>query len=190
MILPFKHCYQENKFTWHLWWISITTSNFTKLDPFFYLFTVTSHFVIMDSLLLLSYKPCIFVFSFWKFPCRCSAQEDEEETHRTLLRRTTIGNGHFFNFLIFYGILVWVCWQYMIVISKLAGPPEAVFDWTREHESGLSNQNNSDQVFSRKHWRLVRCQNGILNLMSIFTDDHSKPRHKLRCFSFLKKKKH
>uniref|UniRef100_A0A1D1XJ24 StAR-related lipid transfer protein 5 n=1 Tax=Anthurium amnicola TaxID=1678845 RepID=A0A1D1XJ24_9ARAE len=59
--------------------------------------------------------------------------EDEEESHRTLLRRTTIGNG----------------------------PPEAVLDWTREVDSGLSNQNNSDQVFSRKHWRLVRCQNGL-----------------------------
>lgn len=40
------------------------------------------------------------------------------------------------------------------------GPPESLLDWTREVDSGLSNQNNSDQVFSRKHWRLVRCQNG------------------------------
>ncbi|CAA7406505.1 unnamed protein product [Spirodela intermedia] len=59
--------------------------------------------------------------------------EDEEESHRTLLRRTTIGNG----------------------------PPESVLDWTQEVDSGLSNQSNSDQVFSRKHWRLVRCQNGL-----------------------------
>ncbi|XP_058084403.1 protein ENHANCED DISEASE RESISTANCE 2-like [Magnolia sinica] len=65
---------------------------------------------------------------------QCSAQEDEEESHhRTLLRRTTIGNG----------------------------PPESILDWTCEIDSGLSNQNNSDQVFSRKHWRLVRCQNGL-----------------------------
>eukprot|EP00268_Persea_americana_P007218 TRINITY_DN1265_c0_g1_i2.p1 TRINITY_DN1265_c0_g1~~TRINITY_DN1265_c0_g1_i2.p1 ORF type:complete len:731 (-),score=125.31 TRINITY_DN1265_c0_g1_i2:1140-3332(-) len=64
---------------------------------------------------------------------QCSAQEDEEGTRPKLLRRTTIGNG----------------------------PPESVFDWTREHDSGLSSQNNSDQVFSRKHWRLVRCQNGL-----------------------------
>ncbi|KAL4199377.1 hypothetical protein AMTRI_Chr03g50830 [Amborella trichopoda] len=62
-----------------------------------------------------------------------SAQEDEEESHPTLLRRTTIGNG----------------------------PPESVLDWTHDSESGLSNHNNSDQVFSRKHWRLVRCQNGL-----------------------------
>ncbi|KAG9452876.1 hypothetical protein H6P81_005780 [Aristolochia fimbriata] len=65
---------------------------------------------------------------------QCSAQEDEDESnHPSLLRRTTIGNG----------------------------PPESVLDWTREIDSGLSNDNNSDQVFSRKHWRLVRCQNGL-----------------------------
>ncbi|KAK1274249.1 hypothetical protein QJS04_geneDACA012234 [Acorus gramineus] len=63
----------------------------------------------------------------------CSGPEDEEESHPTLLRRTTIGKG----------------------------PPESVLDWTREVDSGLSNQNNTDQVFSRKHWRLVRCQNGL-----------------------------
>ncbi|XP_077234808.1 protein ENHANCED DISEASE RESISTANCE 2-like isoform X1 [Tasmannia lanceolata] len=65
---------------------------------------------------------------------QCSAPEDEEESSRpTLLRRTTIGKG----------------------------PPDSILDWTRELDSGLSNQNNSDQVFSRKHWRLVRCQNGL-----------------------------
>ncbi|XP_008813630.1 LOW QUALITY PROTEIN: protein ENHANCED DISEASE RESISTANCE 2-like [Phoenix dactylifera] len=63
---------------------------------------------------------------------QCSPEE-EEENHPALLRRTTIGNG----------------------------PPESVPDWTQELDSGLSNQNNSDQVFSRKHWRLVRCQNGL-----------------------------
>ncbi|XP_039122572.1 protein ENHANCED DISEASE RESISTANCE 2-like isoform X2 [Dioscorea cayenensis subsp. rotundata] len=63
---------------------------------------------------------------------QCSP-EDEEESHHTLARRKTIGNG----------------------------PPESLLDWTREVDSGLSNQNNSDQVFSRKHWRLVRCQNGL-----------------------------
>jgi len=35
------------------------------------------------------------------------------------------------------------------------GPPESVYDWTRD------NVANSDQVSSRKHWRLVRCQNGL-----------------------------
>ncbi|XP_068649754.1 protein ENHANCED DISEASE RESISTANCE 2-like isoform X2 [Aristolochia californica] len=65
---------------------------------------------------------------------QCSAQEDDDESnHPSLLRRTTIGNG----------------------------PPESILDWTRELDSGLSNHNNSDQVFSRKHWRLVRCQNGL-----------------------------
>ncbi|XP_028759479.1 protein ENHANCED DISEASE RESISTANCE 2 isoform X3 [Neltuma alba] len=61
-----------------------------------------------------------------------SAPEDEEDTHPNLLRRTTIGNG----------------------------PPESVLDWTREVDSDLSNQNNN-QAFSRKHWRLLQCQNGL-----------------------------
>ncbi|KAK4252664.1 hypothetical protein QN277_014409 [Acacia crassicarpa] len=61
-----------------------------------------------------------------------SAPEDEEDTHPHLLRRTTIGNG----------------------------PPESVLDWTTEVDSDLSNQNNN-QVFSRKHWRLLQCQNGL-----------------------------
>ncbi|XP_057963858.1 protein ENHANCED DISEASE RESISTANCE 2 isoform X3 [Malania oleifera] len=62
-----------------------------------------------------------------------SAQEDEEDAHPNLLRRTTIGNG----------------------------PPDSVFDWTREIDSALSNQNNNNQAFSRKNWRLLQCQNGL-----------------------------
>ncbi|XP_064988639.1 protein ENHANCED DISEASE RESISTANCE 2-like isoform X14 [Musa acuminata AAA Group] len=31
--------------------------------------------------------------------------------------------------------------------------------------NGLLSENNSDQVFSRKHWRLVRCQNGLCGLV-------------------------
>ncbi|RDX94003.1 Protein ENHANCED DISEASE RESISTANCE 2 [Mucuna pruriens] len=62
-----------------------------------------------------------------------SAQEDEDDPHPNLLRRTTIGNG----------------------------PPESVFDWTREIDSDLSNQNINNQVFSRKHWRLLQCQDGL-----------------------------
>lgn len=63
-----------------------------------------------------------------------SAQEDEDdERHSNLLRRTTIGNG----------------------------PPESIFDWTREIDSDLSNQNVNNQAFSRKHWRLLQCQNGL-----------------------------
>ncbi|XP_074270256.1 protein ENHANCED DISEASE RESISTANCE 2-like isoform X1 [Silene latifolia] len=61
-----------------------------------------------------------------------SAQEDDEDTAANMLRRTTIGNGL----------------------------PEAVFDWTREIDSDLSQSNNS-QAFSRKHWRLLQCQNGL-----------------------------
>ncbi|CAO2819732.1 unnamed protein product [Amaranthus hypochondriacus] len=60
-----------------------------------------------------------------------SAQEDDEDGS-DLLRRTTIGNG----------------------------PPEAILDWTREIDSDLS-QHTNNQVFSRKHWRLLQCQNGL-----------------------------
>ncbi|XP_059641226.1 protein ENHANCED DISEASE RESISTANCE 2 [Cornus florida] len=62
-----------------------------------------------------------------------SAPEDEDDSHPNLLRRTTIGNG----------------------------PPESVFDWTRELDADLSNQNINNQAFSRKHWRLLQCQNGL-----------------------------
>ncbi|MCI12495.1 hypothetical protein A2U01_0033600, partial [Trifolium medium] len=61
-----------------------------------------------------------------------SAQEDDDEPHSNLLRRTTIGNG-----------ALW--------------PPESIFDWTREIDSELSNQNVNNQAFSRKHWRLLQC---------------------------------
>ncbi|XP_050377555.1 protein ENHANCED DISEASE RESISTANCE 2 isoform X2 [Argentina anserina] len=60
-----------------------------------------------------------------------SAQDDEDDAHPSLLRRTTIG------------------------------PPESIFDWTREFDSELTNQSNSNQAFSRKHWRLLQCQNGL-----------------------------
>ncbi|XP_022738706.1 protein ENHANCED DISEASE RESISTANCE 2-like isoform X3 [Durio zibethinus] len=62
-----------------------------------------------------------------------SAQEDEDDAPPNLLRRTTIGNG----------------------------PPDSIFDWTREFDSELSNQNANNQAFSRKHWRLLQCQNGL-----------------------------
>ncbi|KAK6274442.1 hypothetical protein POUND7_004151 [Theobroma cacao] len=62
-----------------------------------------------------------------------SAQEDEDDAHPNLLRRTTIGNGL----------------------------PDSVLDWTREFDSELSNQNANNQAFSRKHWRLLQCQNGL-----------------------------
>ncbi|KAL5550841.1 hypothetical protein UlMin_001017 [Ulmus minor] len=62
-----------------------------------------------------------------------SAQEDEDDAHPNLLRRTTIGNG----------------------------PPESIFDWTREIDSDLTNQNSNNQAFSRKLWRLLQCQNGL-----------------------------
>ncbi|XP_039163209.1 protein ENHANCED DISEASE RESISTANCE 2 [Eucalyptus grandis] len=62
-----------------------------------------------------------------------SAQEDGDDARPSLSRRTTIGNG----------------------------PPESVFDWTQEHDLELSNQDNNNQAFSRKHWRLLQCQNGL-----------------------------
>ena len=40
------------------------------------------------------------------------------------------------------------------------GLPDSVFDWTRELDSELSNHNTNNQAFSRKHWRLLQCQNG------------------------------
>ncbi|XP_052170089.1 protein ENHANCED DISEASE RESISTANCE 2-like [Diospyros lotus] len=62
-----------------------------------------------------------------------SVQEDEDDSNANLMRRTTIGNG----------------------------PPESIFDWTMGLDSDLSNQNTSNQAFSRKHWRLLQCQNGL-----------------------------
>ncbi|RLM55688.1 protein ENHANCED DISEASE RESISTANCE 2-like [Panicum miliaceum] len=64
--------------------------------------------------------------------------EDEEEPRPTLLHRTTIGNG----------------------------PPDSVLDWTKEPDIGLSNQNDTNQAYSRKNWRLLRCQNGKLTARS------------------------
>ncbi|OEL23035.1 Protein ENHANCED DISEASE RESISTANCE 2, partial [Dichanthelium oligosanthes] len=64
--------------------------------------------------------------------------EDEEEPRPTLLRRTTIGNG----------------------------PPDSVLDWTKEPDIGLSNQNDTNLAYSRKNWRLLRCQNGKLTARS------------------------
>uniref|UniRef100_A0A804LAH4 START domain-containing protein n=1 Tax=Musa acuminata subsp. malaccensis TaxID=214687 RepID=A0A804LAH4_MUSAM len=63
---------------------------------------------------------------------QCSPEE-EEESRPTLSRRITIGNAF----------------------------PDSVPDWTCDVDSGLLSENNTDQVFSRKHWRLVRCQNGL-----------------------------
>ncbi|KAB2088478.1 hypothetical protein ERO13_A03G000016v2 [Gossypium hirsutum] len=62
-----------------------------------------------------------------------SAQEDEDDAPPDLLRRTTIGNG----------------------------PPDSIFDWTQDFDSELSNKNANNQAFSRKHWRLLQCQNGL-----------------------------
>ncbi|XP_064947085.1 protein ENHANCED DISEASE RESISTANCE 2-like isoform X12 [Musa acuminata AAA Group] len=68
---------------------------------------------------------------------QCSPEEEEEESRPTLSRRITIGNGF----------------------------PDSVPDWTCDVDSGLLSENNSDKVFSRKHWRLVRCQNGLCGLV-------------------------
>ncbi|KAL0447705.1 UNVERIFIED_CONTAM: protein ENHANCED DISEASE RESISTANCE 2 [Sesamum latifolium] len=62
-----------------------------------------------------------------------SAGEDEGNSRRSLVRRTTIGNG----------------------------PPESVYDWTKELDTDFGNQNSENQAFSRKYWRLLQCQNGL-----------------------------
>ncbi|XP_019152879.1 PREDICTED: protein ENHANCED DISEASE RESISTANCE 2 [Ipomoea nil] len=62
-----------------------------------------------------------------------AAEEEDEPSSHSLLRRTTIGNG----------------------------PPESVFDWTKEIDTDLANQNANNQAFSRKFWRLLQCQNGL-----------------------------
>ncbi|CAN1174901.1 Protein ENHANCED DISEASE RESISTANCE 2 [Linum perenne] len=61
-----------------------------------------------------------------------SAQEDEEVSHPNLLRRTTVGKGDIL----------------LLIMLK-------------EIDSELTNQNASNQAFSRKHWRLLQCQNGL-----------------------------
>ncbi|GKU95885.1 hypothetical protein SLEP1_g9184 [Rubroshorea leprosula] len=61
------------------------------------------------------------------------AQEDEDDAQLNLSRRITIGNG----------------------------PPDSMLDWTKEVDSELSNQSTNNQAFSRKHWRLLQCQNGL-----------------------------
>ncbi|KAK6117023.1 hypothetical protein DH2020_049267 [Rehmannia glutinosa] len=40
-------------------------------------------------------------------------------------------------------------------------PPESIFDWTKEFDSDLPNQNSNNQAFSGKYWRLLQCQNGL-----------------------------
>ncbi|KAK4792499.1 hypothetical protein SAY86_022934 [Trapa natans] len=62
-----------------------------------------------------------------------SSQEEEDEPRPDVLRRTTIGNG----------------------------PPDSVFDWTRDFDAELSHQSNTNQAFSKKYWRLLQCQNGL-----------------------------
>jgi hypothetical protein len=45
-------------------------------------------------------------------------------------------------------------------VFLVLGPPESVRDWTNEPDIGLSNQSDPAQSFSKKNWRLLRCQNG------------------------------
>ncbi|KAJ3672581.1 hypothetical protein LUZ60_007302 [Juncus effusus] len=60
-------------------------------------------------------------------------QEDEEENQHTLDRKNTLGNG----------------------------PPESVYDWTKDLDVANSSQNGQNNVYNKKNWRLVRCQNGL-----------------------------
>ncbi|KAG8382073.1 hypothetical protein BUALT_Bualt05G0038600 [Buddleja alternifolia] len=57
-----------------------------------------------------------------------AVEDDEDNSHANLSRKTTIGNG----------------------------PPESVFDWTKEMDS-----DSNSQAFSGKYWRLLLCQNGL-----------------------------
>lgn len=65
------------------------------------------------------------------------------------------------NFLVFVSISFLGKFQlYLTIFLNSTGPPESVFDWTGEPDPELSNQDNNNQAFTRKHWRLVQCQNG------------------------------
>ncbi|KAI3468558.1 hypothetical protein Pfo_025221 [Paulownia fortunei] len=77
-----------------------------------------------------------------------SAAEDEDDSHPNLSRRTTIGNG------------LQICYHALLDSLDFL-PPESVFDWTKELDSDLVNQNSNNQAFSRKYWRLLQCQNGL-----------------------------
>jgi hypothetical protein len=103
--------------------------------------------------------------------CRPEDEDDEEEEPRpTLLRRTTIGNGMQFYMISCSIHLNFIYLIYIILIygdavePKLAflllGPPDSVLDWTKEADIALSDQNDMSQAYSRKNWRLLRCQNG------------------------------
>lgn len=100
----------------------------------------------------------IILICFFLILCRFSAQEDEDDAHPNLMRRTTIGNG-----LNWYLSVIefWIDWWYLFLkftVLMTAGPPETILDWTRD--SDLTNQSNNNQAFSKKHWRLLQCQNG------------------------------
>jgi hypothetical protein len=49
----------------------------------------------------------------------------------------------------------------IVIFLPFLGPPESLHDWTRGNDMGISDQGSPAQVFSRGHWRLVRCQNGM-----------------------------
>ncbi|XVF52259.1 hypothetical protein PTKIN_Ptkin05aG0004700 [Pterospermum kingtungense] len=90
-----------------------------------------------------------------------SAQEDEDDAHPNLLRRTTIGNGS--HLIFFFHLLRTILYNYQNfnIFIIMSGLPDSVFDWTQEIDSEISNKNSSNQAFSRKHWRLLQCQNGL-----------------------------
>eukprot|EP00252_Welwitschia_mirabilis_P003462 TRINITY_DN13535_c0_g2_i1.p1 TRINITY_DN13535_c0_g2~~TRINITY_DN13535_c0_g2_i1.p1 ORF type:complete len:294 (-),score=40.62 TRINITY_DN13535_c0_g2_i1:184-1065(-) len=77
--------------------------------------------------------------------------QDDYDNASLMTRRTTIGNE--------------------LAISN-AGPPEAIIDWTRELDPRNSQQSNLDQGFSRKHWHLVQCQNGLRTFEELFDTDY------------------
>ncbi|KAK4742394.1 hypothetical protein SAY87_000395 [Trapa incisa] len=76
-----------------------------------------------------------------------SAQEEEDEPPADVLRRTTVDND----------------------------PPDSVLDWTRDFNADLTHQNNANLAFSKKHWRLLQCQNGLRIFDELLeVDDHRR----------------
>jgi len=64
----------------------------------------------------------------------CKSQlEDDDEKEQTHMRRKTIGNG----------------------------PPEALEDWSNGFEPRWGNLDAAVAASARRHWHLVRCQNGL-----------------------------
>lgn len=63
--------------------------------------------------------------------------------------------------LITFVILSGCCVAFMYY----AGPPEAVEDWSNGFEPRSRNMDAAGAASARRHWHLVRCQNGKSHLL-------------------------